>query len=216
MTKIIEKIKARRKNRLREEQKAKLSAATTGDGVTLGQNDNGSKLPHGWYYSFEFFPPKTESGLDNLMTRIDRMASRLDPIFIDVTWGESGSTSARSMAVAVHAQRYCGVDVLLHLTCTGVTREQIAAYLRQARSHGIHNILALRGDPPRGTRGWEKGTVSGGECDRAIDLIKLIRALHGSYFCIACAGHPEGHPASYSIDEEMFHLKQKLESGRSF
>ena len=208
MTKIIEKIKARRMKRLREEQKSKLSSA---------QNDtnNTSKLlPHGWYYSFEFFPPKTESGLDNLLTRIDRMSSKLDPLFIDVTWGEAGSTSARSIAVAVHAQRYCGVDVLLHLTCTGVTREQIAAYLHQAKSHGIHNILALRGDPPRGIRGWEKGSVSGGECDRAIDLIKLIRNLYGSYFCIGCAGHPEGHPSSLSIEEEMLYLKQKVDGGK--
>merc|ERR1740124_344943 len=76
-----------------------------------------------WYYSFEFFPPKTEAGLDNLLTRIDRMSNRMEPLFIDVTWGASGSTSAQSLFLASHAQRYCGVDVLLHLTCAGMTRD---------------------------------------------------------------------------------------------
>ncbi|KAI2493206.1 Methylenetetrahydrofolate reductase [Fragilaria crotonensis] len=85
------------------------------------------------YYSFEFFPPKTEAGLDNLLTRIDRMARRLDPLFIDVTWGSSGSTAVRSLAVASHAQRFGGVNVLLHLTCAGMTRDQLLNTLQQAK-----------------------------------------------------------------------------------
>eukprot|EP00957_Ditylum_brightwellii_P065808 4991862-Ditylum_brightwellii.AAC.1 len=196
MTRIIDKINAWRKK-----HKTKSSAA-------------GEQQP--FYYSFEFFPPKTEAGLDNLLTRIDRMSQRLDPLFIDVTWGAAGSTSARTLAVASHAQRYLCVDVLMHLTCTGVTREQLAQALSQAKSCGVHNILALRGDPPKGKRAWEKDDVSGGECDRAIDLVRLIRKLHGSYFGIAVAGHPEGHPASYSPEKEMAHLKDKMDAGADF
>jgi len=106
----------------------------------------------------------------------------------------------------------------LHLTCTGMTREQLAAILNQAKSHGVQNILALRGDPPRGQCkfSWSRGDVSGGECDRSIDLVKLIRDLHGDYFGIACAGHPEGHPGSYSGQEELMHLKNKIEAGVDF
>ena len=83
-------------------------------------------------------------------------------------------------------------------------------------SHGIRNILALRGDPPKGKRSWSKGDVSGGDCDRSIDLVKLIRELHGDYFCIACAGHPEGHPGSYSREDELKHLKEKIDAGADF
>lgn len=176
--------------------------------------------PPGWYYSFEFFPPKTEPGLDNLLTRIDRMSLRLDPLFVSITWGANGSTSSRTLAVASHAQRFACVDVLLHLSCTGLTREQIAHVLTVAKSSGIRNILALRGDPPQGKRAWKVGDVSGGECDRAIDLVKLIRKLHGDYFGIAVAGHPEGHPSSVIGEEgkvlELQHLKDKLDAGADF
>jgi methylenetetrahydrofolate reductase (NADPH) len=165
------------------------------------------------YYSFEFFPPKTEAGLDNLLTRIDRMARRLDPLFIDVTWGSSGSTAVRSLAVASHAQRFGGVDVLLHLTCAGMTRDHIISTLQQAKGSGIRNILALRGDPPRGTRAWKPGDGTGDYCERAIDLVRLIREQYGDYFCIVVAGHPEGHPASTSRADEMKHLKEKMDAG---
>ena len=206
MGRIIEKIYARRK----KAQRIISSAAKDGD------EKNDARLDPSFYYSFEFFPPKTEAGLDNLLARIDRMSSRLDPLFIDVTWGSAGSTSARTLAVASHAQRYCGVDVLMHLTCTGMTREQLAHAVHQAKSSGVQNILALRGDPPRGKRSWSQGDVSGGECERAIDLVKLIRELHGSYFGIAVAGHPEGHPCSISMEEEMLHLKAKMDAGADF
>ena len=97
-----------------------------------------------------------------------------------------------------------------------MTREQLAAILRQARSHGIQNILALRGDPPRGKRSWERGDTSGGECERAIDLIRLIKDLHGDYFCIACAGHPEGLSASETKEAELVHLREKIDDGADF
>lgn len=207
MGKIVDKINAWRKKNERSLAAKKDAKTNNHDAVVVNPS---------FYYSFEFFPPKTEAGLDNLLARIDRMASRLDPLFIDVTWGAAGSTAARTLAVASHAQRYCGVDVLMHLTCTGVTREQIANALNQAKSSGVHNILALRGDPPRGKRRWAPNDVSGGECNRAIDLVKLIRKLHGSYFGIAVAGHPEGHPSSTSPEEEMEFLKDKMEAGADF
>ena len=93
-----------------------------------------------------------------------------------------------------------------------------------ARRSGVCNILALRGDPPPTKRGgWTAGDVSGGECDRAIDLVKLIRRLHGDYFGVAVAGHPEGHPSSGgNLEEgagrylELMHLKEKLNAGADF
>ena len=225
MGRIIDKINERRRQRQRalgrlastaSSATCASSAHPSDDANNNTSNNNNSNTIPPFFYSFEFFPPKTEAGLDNLLTRIDRMAHRLDPLFIDVTWGEAGSTSVRTLAVAAHAQRFCGVDVLMHLTCTGLTREQLVMHLNQAKTCGVRNILALRGDPPRGKVRWEQNDVSGGECARAIDLVKLIRDLHGSYFGIAVAGHPEGHPASGSVEEEMMHLKSKIDARADF
>jgi methylenetetrahydrofolate reductase (NADPH) len=88
-----------------------------------------------------------------------------------------------------------------------------------AKSSGVRNILALRGDPPHPKKSWNEGDVSGGECDRAIDLVKFIRKLHGDYFGIGVAGHPEGHPSSNIGDDgtlEMKHLKEKVDAGADF
>jgi len=218
MGRIIDKINERRRQRRRALGRlASTASSGTCTSTTASADDNNnSAIPPPFFYSFEFFPPKTEAGLDNLLTRIDRMAHRLDPLFVDVTWGEAGSTAARTLAVAAHAQRFCGVDVLMHLTCTGLTTEQLAQHLNQAKTCGIRNILALRGDPPRGKARWSPHDVSGGGCDRAIDLVRLIRKWHGPYFGIAVAGHPEGHPASESVDDEMRHLRAKVDAGADF
>ena len=229
MPRIIDKIRAVQCERIAaaSSQVSSASAAsntTTEDVSSDGQNEaKNAIIQPGWHYSFEFFPPKTEAGLDNLLTRIDRMSSRLDPLFVSITWGANGSTLSRTLAIASHAQRFACVDVLLHLSCTGLTREQIAQILGMAKSSGVNNILALRGDPPHPKRAWKERDVSGGDCDRAIDLVKLIRKLHGDYFGIGVAGHPEGHPSSTKCDDdgttsslEMQHLKEKLSAGADF
>ncbi|KAL7509320.1 hypothetical protein ACHAXN_006752 [Cyclotella atomus] len=228
MARIIDKIRARRK----EHNKSRVDVASADTAPSTSTNSTSTEVAtaatatsgtidsSSWYYSFEFFPPKTEPGLENLLTRIDRMCRRLDPLFISITWGANGSTLSRTLSIAGHAQRFACVDVLLHLSCTGLTREKIASVLNMAKSSGIQNILALRGDPPREKRSWTVGDVSGGECDRAIDLVKLIRELHGDYFCIGVAGHPQHHPSSSKseegIDEEMRHLKEKMDAGADF
>ena len=218
MVRVIDKIHARRKQFQRQRLKQLSSDASnhnpgSTDSTTHDDTTINGALPEGWFYSFEFFPPKTEAGLDNLLTRIDRMAQRLDPLFINVTWGGYGSAAVRSLAVASHAQKYLGVDVMLHLAATDATREQLTQVLQQARASGISNILALRGDPPRGQPAWRPGDTASSDCPRAIDLVKLIRKLHGDYFGIAVAGHPEGHPSSVSRQEELMHLQEKIQAG---
>ena len=234
MVRIIDKIIARRKEyawerdqppnnddgggRQRQDPNNIKPQGWNDDHEEAQRQDPNKDIKPGWYYSFEYFPPKTEAGLDNLLTRIDRMSRRLDPLFVSVTWGACGSTLSRTLAVASHAQRFACVDVLLHLSCTGLSRERIAQVLNMAKSSGIRNILALRGDSPHGT--WKEGDVSGGGCDRAIDLVKLIRQLHGDYFSIGVAGHPEGHASSPKGDSgrdvEMQHLKAKILAGADF
>lgn len=216
MTRIIDKIINRRKQQKRARNQIQELNGHENNSNTLS-SAHGAYSP---YYSLEFFPPKTEAGLDNLLTRIDRMSHKIDPLFIDVTWGAGGSTAARTLSLAGHSQRYLGVDVLMHLTCTDMTRAQIKNVLDQAKSNGIQNILALRGDPPKGGR-WNESVeaqefAKGVELKRAIDLVKLLRELHGDYFGIGVAGHPEGHPLSSSEQDEFLHLKEKIDAGADF
>ena len=176
------------------------------------------------FYSFEFFPPKTEQGMNNLLHRIDRMVARFSPLFIDVTWGSHGSTFNRSLQVASHAQRFSGVDVLLHLTLSGMTTETLKMALDQAKGCGVRNILALRGedkrkcsfseidDPNLKTKNSEDMPLI-----YAADLVKFIRDNYGDYFSVGVAGHPERHErSSLSLDDELFYLKEKVDTGADF
>jgi methylenetetrahydrofolate reductase (NADPH) len=165
------------------------------------------------YFSFEFFPPKTDAGVDNLYLRMDRMTA-LQPIFVDITWGAGGCTKDLTLAICQYAQTYFGVDALLHLTCTSLRVEEIKQILSTAKELGIKNILALRGDPPKGAISWEP--VSGG-CNNAIDLVKLIRQEFGDYFGIAVGAFPEGHAQS-KLDPvtDLIYLKEKVDAGADF
>ena len=179
------------------------------------------------FFSLEFFPPKTELGKQNLYDRMENMVTR-QPMFVDVTWGAGGKTKDLTMSICDYTQRYLGVDVLMHLTLTGMTVTKLKDILAQAKDAGIRNILALRGDPPAGVLTWEP-TKDG--LNHAIDLVKLIRSEFGDFFCIACAGFPEGHPVdvraspekpnssmmdgdSYTIS--LTHLKAKVDAGVDF
>ena len=107
------------------------------------------------FYSFEFFPPKTDYGMDNLYSRIDRMAS-YGPAYIDITWGAGGSTADRTLDMSKTIQKYFGLDVMMHLTCTNMSIDLINNVLSEAKENNISNILALRGDPPEGNHEWQK------------------------------------------------------------
>ncbi|KAG7362103.1 5,10-methylenetetrahydrofolate reductase [Nitzschia inconspicua] len=206
MTKIIDEIHAWRRRRCRDDDDCLASSSAA------------------LFYSLEFFPPKTQAGLDNLLTRMDRMIQRLNPLFVDVTWGTGGSTLDKTLQVAAHAaaapQRSSSSsssNVLLHLTTTGMDKSQLLHVLDLAKSRNVQNVLVLRGDPPKGQRRWQVNEYNqNGHCARAIDLVKLIRKEHGDYFGIAVAGHPEGHPSSLSPEEELVHLKEKVDAGAHF
>lgn len=164
------------------------------------------------FFSFEYFPPKTEAGVANLYRRIERM-SRLHPAFVDITWGAGGSTAERSLEIASYMQNLNGLDTMLHLTCTNMSRYDLIKVLADARRAGIQNILALRGDPPRGAEEWQAHHDG---FAYAIDLVRLIREEHGDYFGIGVAGYPEGHQASTSYEDDVLFLKQKVDAGADF
>jgi len=168
--------------------------------------------------SFEYFPPKTEKGSEQLMARIGLMA-KSNPMFVDVTWGAGGSTSELTLALCQNAQRKWGVNANLHLTCTNMEKEKVDAALEGCLKAGITNIVALRGDPPAGETEW-KAMDGGFTC--ALDLVRYVRAKYGNRFCLSVAGYPEGHPTVIGADgrcseaafaTEMAYLKQKVDAG---
>lgn len=168
------------------------------------------------FFSFEYFPPKTETGVANLYDRVDRMA-KVEPLFCDVTWGAGGSTSDLTLSLSGNMQQYLGVDVMMHLTCTNMPAGKVLEGLEEAKQKGIRNILALRGDPPKGKE-WTKCEDG---FEYATDLVRFIRKNYGDHFGICVAGYPEGHPSGYldgkmSYEDEMQNLKDKIDAGADF
>jgi methylenetetrahydrofolate reductase (NADPH) len=141
-------------------------------------------------FAFEFYPPRTQDGVEKLYERLERMA-KSKPLYVDFTWGAGGSTSDLTLELAVQAKKRFGLEPNMHLTCTNMEASKVDAALDACREAGIRNIVALRGDPPKGQEAWA-ATDGGFACAR--DLVKHIRAKHADYFCISVAGYPEGHP----------------------
>ncbi|KAF9973915.1 hypothetical protein BGZ73_002814 [Actinomortierella ambigua] len=164
------------------------------------------------FWSFEYFPPKTTAGVQNLYDRMERMYN-LGPEFIDITWNAGGASSDLTTELVATAQSVYGLETCMHLTCTNMPREKIDIALKAAKACGNQNILALRGDPPRGQEEW----VS---CDNgfsyASDLVAYIREHYGDYFSIGVAGYPEGHLDSPSKEEDFKWLKHKVDQGADF
>jgi len=142
------------------------------------------------WVSYEFFPPRTEQGVKNLVARFERMKQARQPLFCDMTWGAGGSTSELTMDLTLK-MKALGLEPNMHLTCTNVERKDVIKALQTCKDNDVRNIVALRGDPPHGQEKWE-ATEGGFEC--ALDLVKFIRREHGDYFCLSVAGYPEGHP----------------------
>lgn len=144
------------------------------------------------YFSFEFFPPKTPAGVANLYDRVERL-SKLEPAFIDITWGAGGSTAEVTLDLATNFQSNLCLETQMHLTCTNMEVAKIDAALEKAKACGIQNILALRGDPPAGQERWE--AVDGG-FSFAADLVRSTchLRLHAAHVTqpratlIACTG----------------------------
>ena len=161
------------------------------------------------FYSFEFFPPKTDFGLDNLYSRIDRMAS-LQPAYIDITWGAGGSTSNKTLEMCKTIQKYFGLEVMMHLTCTNMQVSSINKVLIEAEKNDLSNILALRGDPPEGSSSWEQHEDG---FRHGVDLVRYIRKEFGDHFFLGVGGYPDGHQEQSDLDADISFLKEKVEAG---
>ncbi|KAH9843161.1 methylenetetrahydrofolate reduct [Rhodofomes roseus] len=167
------------------------------------------------WLSFEFFPPKTDQGFENLLSRIARLVT-LDPLTLSITWGAGGNTKERSLELAGITQSEHGVDTILHLTCTNMKKGMIEDALRDAKARGIKTILALRGDPPRGQEHW---IPTDPRFTHAVDLVRFIKTTpeFASDFCVGVAAYPDGHPDKEIEEEgEIEYLKQKIDAGGDF
>ncbi|KAF1913327.1 methylenetetrahydrofolate reductase-domain-containing protein [Ampelomyces quisqualis] len=163
-------------------------------------------------FSFEFFPPKTAQGVQNLYDRMDRMHG-FGPQFIDLTWGAGGRHSKLTCEMVKVAQTVYGLETCMHLTCTDMEKSKLDEALRDAYQSGCTNILALRGDPPREREKWE---ATAGGFRYAKDLVKYIRDQYGNHFDIGVAGYSEGSDDNDNVDELIDHLKEKVDAGATF
>lgn len=158
--------------------------------------------------SIEVFPPKTEAG-DAALNETLRRAAAWKPAFVSCTYGAGGSTQNRTVEICSTIQQEHQLTATAHFTCVGSTREELVAWLAQAQARGIHNIMALRGDPPQGETNFK--AVAGG-LQHASDLVALIRE-HFPDFGIGVAGYPEKHPEASSLDFDLQNLKRKADNG---
>jgi methylenetetrahydrofolate reductase (NADPH) len=160
--------------------------------------------------SFEFFPPKTDAGYQSLYRTIAEL-KRLDPGFVSVTWGAGGSTRSKTVELVIHVQRELGIPAMAHMTCVGSPREQLAETLETIAREGLHNVLALRGDPPKDAVRFEP--VPGGLA-YASELVAFIRERFD--LCVGGACYPEKHPEAPSAEADLAHLVEKVRAGAEF
>ena len=160
--------------------------------------------------SFEFFPPKDQEGVDRLFGAVAELAP-FAPAYVSVTYGAGGSTRQLTVELVGRIQREVGIEAMAHLTCVGATQIELGSVLDQLQRAGVENVIALRGDPPKGATSFV--TPEGG-FGHASELAAFIKQRGG--FCIAGACYPEKHPEAGSLDQDLQHLKRKVDAGAQF
>jgi methylenetetrahydrofolate reductase (NADPH) len=166
----------------------------------------GSTGPH---ISFEVFPPKTDAAMESLRRVLPELIA-LGPSYMTVTYGALGSTRERTLEIAALIKREYRMESVCHLTCVGSSRADLDRLLDDIRASEIENIVALRGDPPRGETTFvppPDGYCHGNE------LVAHIRRRHAAEFGIAVAGYPEKHIESPDRDSDLRHFKNKVDAG---
>ncbi len=160
--------------------------------------------------SCEFFPPREEAGIPAVFRAIDRVRA-FNPDFISVTYGAGGSTRAFTEAITTQVKRDTDLEVMAHLTCVAQTKGEVHEVLSRLNTAGIENVIALRGDPPRGQDNF---VPAEGGFAHAADLIEHIRANFD--FGLAAACYPEGHTESPDLATDIRYARQKVDRGADF
>ena len=161
--------------------------------------------------SFEVFPPKVSTSFESVKKAVEEIAA-LKPSFMSVTYGAGGGTSSYTLDIAKDINDNYGVPTLAHLTCVSSTKETVAEKIAEIKKAGIENVMALRGDLTPEMEGQDR---SKWDYNYAIDLVRELKDS-GADFCIGCACYPEVHPESKNQDEDIKHLKEKVDAGCSF
>jgi methylenetetrahydrofolate reductase (NADPH) len=164
----------------------------------------------GRHISFEFFPPKTSEDEDKLFGVIAELEA-LKPTFVSVTYGAGGGTMKNTSKVVLRIKRETSLTPMPHLTCVDQSEDELGKILEDYQGQGIENVLALRGDPPKGA---EKFIAPENGFCYAIDLVNLAIAVGG--YSIGVAVYPEGHKEAPSLERDMFYTKQKIDAGADF
>ena len=164
----------------------------------------------GYRLSFEVFPPKKSTGLENVRKATEEIA-KLEPSFVSVTYGAGGGTSDFTLDIAKNIKEQTGVPVLAHITCVSSSREKVASYIDALKASGIENVMARRGDL---TPEMESQDRSGWDYRNAYQLVEELKAAGD--FCIGGACYPEVHPESSCRNEDILHLKEKVKAGCDF
>ncbi|MCE9673920.1 methylenetetrahydrofolate reductase [NAD(P)H] [Myxococcus stipitatus] len=162
-------------------------------------------------FSFEFFPPKTDEGVANLLRTLDELAP-LEPGFVSVTYGAGGSTRDRTVELVTRIKAQTGIEAMAHLTCVGHTRDELRELLQRLAEARVENVLVLRGDPPLGEKTF---VPTQGGFAYASELVRFIREEDFT-FCMGGACYPEGHVETASRDDDLRHLKAKVDEGLDF
>lgn len=155
-------------------------------------------------FSIEFFPPKTQEGVEKLRAVRAQLVT-LQPAYFSVTFGAGGSTQRGTLETVLEIQRE-GREAAPHLSCIGSTRESLRAILEEYKGNGIKRIVALRGDLP-------SGYGMAGEFRYANELVEFIRAETGDWFRIEVAAYPEVHPQAKSPQDDLQSLVRKVKAG---
>jgi methylenetetrahydrofolate reductase (NADPH) len=173
-------------------------------------------------FSFEFFPPKDDKAAEALYAQIAELET-LKPSFVSVTYGAGGGTRERTHNLVVRIKDSTTLDPVPHLTCVCHSQDDIAKILERYAAHGVSNILALGGDPPRDLANGGGYVRANDAFQHAADLVSFIRKFNDSRahpdprgFGISVAGFPEGHPATPNRVLELEHLKAKVDAGADY
>jgi methylenetetrahydrofolate reductase (NADPH) len=161
-------------------------------------------------FSVEFFPPKTDEGRKQLLDTARRLAE-LEPAFVSVTYGAGGSTREGTVEISRLLHNELGLETMAHLSCVGETADGLREMLDRIEGIGSDNVLALRGDPPRGEADFVQPE---GGLGSAAELAGFISESHG--FAIGGACFPEVHPEAPDLEADLAYLKTKVDNGASF
>ena len=162
-------------------------------------------------FSVEFFPPKDEAGGKRMLQTAAQFEEH-QPDFVSITYGAGGGTRATTLRYAKILQEEHGFEVMPHLTCVGHTRDELLEILEEFAEAGFRNVMALRGDPPKGETTFKP--VPGG-LSYGSDLVSLIRNNFPD-FGIGVGGYPEKHPEAESAEIDLQNLKTKVDAGADF